>query len=437
MSKKIYVLDTNVLVVDPQAIFKFQDNDVVIPLVALEEIDSFKREQSSRAQAARQVSRILDDLRESGSLHIGVELEGGGMLRVQSEWDHIFGDNNQMNNDKIILGAVKYLHKFALEENVILVTKDINLRVRADAIGITAQDYRNMKVKSEELYEEVHNIDIQDWQIDHMYQHGAIEASDLDWFKQNETPHENQYFTIRSYGGKSALGCYRKGVLFVLQSHSAYGLSPKNKDQVFAMDALLDPEIELVALVGRAGTGKSLSALACGLEQVVNQSRYNKLTVTRPVVPMGRDIGFLPGDLKEKMMPWLGPIYDNFEFLSREAVVKMRGKAGFDYLEEMGYVGIEALTYIRGRSIPDQFIIVEEVQNATPHEIKTILTRAGKGTKIVLTGDPYQIDSPYLDMYSNGLSYVIDKMKGCDNFAYVNFTKGERSKLAELAADLL
>lgn len=433
MAKKTYVLDTNVLVVDPQAIFKFEDNHVVIPLVVLEEIDSFKREQSSRAQAARQVSRILDELRQKGSLHLGVSLDSGGTLRVQHEYQDLARELGPVNNDKIILGAVKHLA--GGQGAVILVTKDINLRVRADALGLVAQDYRNMKVKSDDLYGEVHALEMGDAEIDHIYEHGAIEADALDL--QGHAPHENEYFVLRSYGGKSALGCYRKGIVYNVKNHTAYGLSPKNKDQVFAMDALLDPEVDLVALVGRAGTGKSITGLACGLEQVVNQRRYTKLMVSRPVVPMGRDIGYLPGDLKEKMSPWLGPIYDNFEFLSRDAVSRMRGKAGFEQLEDMGLVCIEALTYIRGRSIPDQFIIVEEVQNATPHEIKTILTRAGKGTKIVLTGDPYQIDAPYLDMYSNGLSYVIDKMRGCDNFAYVNFTKGERSRLAELAADRL
>jgi PhoH-like ATPase len=433
MKKKNFVLDSNVLINDPLCFYKFEENDITIPLIVLEEIDSFKKEESSRAQSSRQINRELDKLRELGTLNKGVKLSNGGTLRVEDSCpEPVFTKTTgKAYNDNVILQTILNLKEKNKRINYILVTKDINLRVRADSLGIPAQDYENMKVDDVSFYDPVRTLFLPDEDVDLIFKEGGIPC-DLE-------VGQNTNFVVKSESSnKSALAVYKSGCLYNVRSgEEAYGLKPRNKEQAFALDVLMDEDIHLVVLTGAAGVGKSLVCLAAGLEQVVNQGSYEKVLVSRPVIPMGKDIGFLPGTEREKIDPWLGPIYDSYEFLSRNAVKNMRGREGLDQLEHFGKFEIQVLTYIRGRSISNSFIMIDEVQNLTRHEMKTILTRAGKGSKIVLTGDVFQIDNPYLDIYSNGLTYVIDKLRGEKIFAHVHLTKGERSALAELAAEKL
>ena len=416
---KNYVLDTNVLIHDPDSIFSFEDNNVIIPLPVLEELDKLKREHGSVGKNAREVIRHLDELRKKGNLRKGIPLENGGILRVmvlEREVENVPRFLHERYVDNIILA---YVIELMNREKIptILVSKDINLRVKADSLGIPAQDYLTDRSELETMPKGYDEID--DEELKKQLKVKGVVEKKLDLL-------DNFYIDLGGVYGK-----YRKGKVLRVEPFETMGISPRNREQIFSMDALLDDEIPLVFLVGIAGTGKTLLALACGLYKVLVEKRYKKLIVTRPTVPMGRDIGYLPGELEKKMKPWLQPIMDNLELISSLSGLKIKE------LEKQEILEVEAISFIRGRSIPKQFIIIDEAQNLTPHEVKTILTRVGEDTKIVLVGDPYQIDTPYLDKDTNGLVYAALKLLESDLSAVIKLEKGERSRLATIAAELL
>ena len=438
--KKMYVLDTNVLLYDPQALTKFQDNSIIIPITVIEEIDRFKKDMNETGRNARQVSRLMDAFRKVGSLSKGVALENGGTLRIEIYEEKVLKrlppELREERGDNRILAVAVDLMGNEAGMPVILVTKDTNLRIKADALGLDAQDYESDKVAVEDLYSGVATMEVAADLVDRFYSQG--------WLKLEAGLLPNQYLTLSEAGNPShsAIGRFdqvsgRMVPLRGAEKEGVWSLFPRNREQSFALDALLDDNVKIVTLVGKAGTGKTLLAIAAGLQKTAEENVYNRLLVSRPVFPMGRDLGFLPGDIEEKLTPWMQPIFDNVELLLTGHEGEKRHSKGYKELMAMGILDIEPLTYIRGRSIPNQYMIVDEAQNLTPHEIKTIVTRAGEGTKIVLTGDPYQIDNPYVDAESNGLTYVVERLKEQTISGHITMTKGERSELAELAANLL
>ena len=441
MSRKVYILDTNVLLHDPRATFRFQDNLVVIPITVVEEVDRFKKELSETGRNARQFSRLMDQLRRKAKLVDGVPLEDGGELRVeiyQEDYLKALPPELQVDHGDNRILAIALAMKEQHRGQVTLVTKDTNLRIKADVIGLMAEDYESDKVSIDELYSGTKDLSMGQDEIDRFFGQGYIDVD------EDHPLYANQGVTLidNSNPSHSALARYHHGnqrlqPLIRPPKDGLWGVHPRNRVQQFAIDLLLNEDIQLVTLVGKAGTGKTLLAIAAGLYMVTEAGSHSRLLVSRPVFPLGRDLGFLPGDLEEKLSPWMQPIFDNVELLLGMVDERGKRKRGYRELVDMGILEIEALTYIRGRSIPKQYMIVDEAQNLTPHEIKTIITRAGEGTKIVLTGDPYQIDNPYIDSSSNGLTYVVEKFKGQEIAGHVTLTKGERSCLAELAANLL
>lgn len=420
--QKTFVLDTNVVLHDPNAIFAFGDNLVILPFSVIEELDFKKREQSDIGRNAREVIRHLDNLRSYGNLAEGVSYKGA-LLKIEMNNVTPPFDLDPLKRDYRILAVAYNLQKES-GSSVILVSKDLNLRVTADLFGIVAQDYNSDK-------------------IDTFYSGVTCEQYSLDeigiFYLNKELPspkyyYENQFIVMKN-GSSSAMGCYKRGIISAIDtSPTAFGLRPVNKEQIFALNLLLDDNIKVVTLIGGAGTGKTLLAVAAGLELVVEQSKYKRLLVTRPIVPFGRDLGALPGDVDDKLSPWMAPIYDSIDFLFDNCSSK---NSATNYLFDTGAVAIEPLSMIRGRSIPNQYIIVDEAQNLSPFSIKTIITRVGKGSKIVFTGDPSQIDTPYLDSKSNGLSVLADKIKEECLCGHVTLIKGERSDVAEIGAKLL
>ena len=439
--RKNYVLDTNVLLHDPRALFQFKDNNVIIPIYVVEEIDKFKRDLSELGRNARQVSRDLDAFREeNGSLTEGVPLENGGTLRVLFTERELPRElMNQHIADNRILALAMDVKEREPNLRCVFVTKDINLRIRADALGLVTEDYENDKIENPEVYMGVRELEVGKGDIDDFYSRGELSPPDG---VNGVYPNEFALLKDRNAPNHTALSKYnaQKGRFVPLLKslkEGAWGLRPRNKEQSFALDLLLNDEIKLVTIVGKAGTGKTLLAIAAGLQKTMEEQVYQKMLVSRPVFPLGKDIGFLPGTVEEKLNPWMQPIYDNVEFLM--GLSRADKKAGRSYREliDLGLVAIEPLTYIRGRSIPNQYIVVDEAQNLTPHEVKTIITRVGDNTKIVLTGDPYQIDNPYVDSTSNGLVHVVNKFKHERLAGHITLTKGERSALAELASNVL
>ncbi|MFD2443377.1 PhoH family protein [Bacillus sp. CGMCC 1.16607] len=440
---KIYVLDTNVLLQDPYSIFSFQDNEVVIPAVVLEEVDSKKRYMDEVGRNARKVSKLLDSLRETGKLHEKIELENGGFLRIElnhrsfQQLQEIFVEKT---NDNRILAVAKNLN---LEEEskengkkVILVSKDALVRVKADAIGLYAEDFLSDRViEDDSVYTGFLEVYIPLEIISRFYEKGELLLSEI----VNHPFYPNQFLIMKDAlgGSASAIGMVdktgKKVRKLVINHEHVWGIHPRNVQQTMAIELLLRKDIPLITLIGKAGTGKTLLALASGLMQTEDYGEYKKLLVARPIIPVGKDLGYLPGEKQEKLRPWMQPIYDNLEYLFN---TKKPGELDA-ILAGMGSIEVEALTYIRGRSIPDQFIIIDEAQNLTKHEVKTILTRVGEGSKIVLMGDPEQIDHPYLDAYNNGLTYVVERFKEQFVAGSVKLLKGERSGLARLAAELL
>jgi PhoH-like ATPase len=438
MPKKHFIFDTNILLHDPRAILQFEDNEVVIPIYVLEEVDQFKKESSERGRNAREVARLLDSYRSNGGrLAEGVALPNGGRLRVAAGERQLPTTlrENQVA-DHLILGVALDVRDQFPNEKVIFVTKDVNLRIRADALGLTAVDFEAGRIDIDELYSGMTEVDVNGPQVDEFYANGSLHLA-----AEGLVPNQYVLLKDRDSPSHSALGRVDgpTGRLVPLRKmrDGVWGIRPRNKEQHCALDLLLADDVKLVTLVGKAGTGKTLMAIAAGMQRVVEDRVYTRLLVSRPIFPLGRDVGYLPGDLEEKLNPWMQPIYDNVEFLM--GLSKSDTKSGRSYREliDMGFIQIEPLTYIRGRSIPNQFIIVDEAQNLTPHEVKTIITRVGEDTKIVLTGDPYQIDNPYVDATSNGLTTAVQKFKGQQIAGHVTLSKGERSPLAELASNVL
>ena len=436
MTIKSFVLDTNVLLHDPDSMFAFKDNKVVIPLTVIEELDSFKKLNDERGRGARLISRRLDALRTKGKLSQGVSIKSGGTLVVEMLHDVKFPKEFSLSKfDHQILSIA--LHLKQKGEKVIFITKDINLRIKAEILDITTQDYEKSKVKIDEIYKGWKELKVSPDKIDKFYKKGKIEVpKDVSFYA-------NEFVFLRDETGspKSALGKYSPELkaiqpLFHINSQP-WGLKPLNIEQRFAFELLLCNEISLVTLIGLPGAGKTLLALAAGLQKTVEEKQFRRLYIARPIIPMGKDIGFLPGTKEEKLSSWMGAINDNFEFLMDKGHEDSRVEEKINYLFESGQVEVDSLTYIRGRSLPKQYIVIDDAQNLTPHEIKTIISRAGSGTKIVLTGDPYQIDSPYLDASSNGLTYLVDRFKGQSIFGHLMFSKSERSVLAALSSELL
>lgn len=451
MAKKTYVFDTSVCLTDAECIYNYGNNDLVIPLKVLEEIDNHKKRQDSVGVNARKIIRALDDFRAKGSLQSGVRIgKGKGIIKIV---DHALSqlpfDLNRAVADHVIISTALSENESNGNRKTILVSRDINMRVICDSIGLMTEDYvENQVIKKEsDLYSGLSTCLVDDQVIDLFYEGESIVIEKED----NPGLNPNQFVMLVSSSNekKTALSRfynYSTPLEKIIEyKDGLWGVKARNKEQMFAIDLLMDPEVQVVSLIGKAGSGKTLIAIAAGLEQVVNNKKvkdklkdeaycrtpYKKLVVSRPVMPMGRDIGFLPGSMQEKMAPWLAPVQDNLKFLTGD------DQTTLDEYMERGLIEVEALTYIRGRSIANAFIVIDEAQNLTAHEIKTILTRVGEGTKIVLTGDVEQIDNIYVNEMSSGLTHAIEKLKSFDLSGHITLKKGERSNVATLAAKVL
>jgi PhoH-like ATPase len=434
---KNYILDTNVLLHDPNSLLNFQDNSVIIPIEVLEEIDRFKRESSELGQNARAVSRMLDAFRAQGRLSEGVRLPNGGTLQIafidSTKPDlPVFGSNNVDN--RIVAQALR-IQKERKPEPTILVTKDINLRLKADTLGLEAEDYETDRVFLKDLYSGMCEKMVPPDKMTAFRVNGELDISN------GRVNYPNEYCTLtdETNAKRTALtkvdASGKKLIPIIDCREGVWGIKPRNREQHFAFDALLDDRIKLVTLMGKAGTGKTLMAMAAGLKKTVLDREFRRLVVARPTVAMGRELGFLPGTLEEKLTPWMQPIHDALELLG-DLNMGHEHRRSNDLIRS-GLVVVEALSYIRGRSIANQYMVIDEAQNLTPLEVKTILTRVGEGTKIIFTGDPYQIDNPYVDSSSNGFNYIVSKFREEPISAHIELQKGERSELAELAANLL
>lgn len=429
---KTFVIDTNVLLHDPESIIKFPKHKVVIPVTVLEELDKMKRLPDERGKNSRAVVRFLDSLKKQGTgdFHQGICLENGSIVKIQMEIkvDYVHTFALDINDNKILMAA--YLLK-ERGETVVFVSKDFAARIKAEAIGLEAEDYENLKFSYQAIYKGINHIEIPKQDIDHFYKDGFIDIPDL-------ASHPNEYYVMTSPEHSSAVGKYdpQKGqVGSLLKLPNVWGIKPRNVEQRCAIDALLRDDIKLVSLMGPAGTGKTLLALACGLRKVFDEGIYTKILISRPIVPLGRDIGYLPGTKEEKLYNWMQPIYDNLEFLCD--VSEEGSSETLRWVMDSDKIEMEAVTYIRGRSLPKKFIIVDEAQNLTPHEMKTILSRAGEGSKVVVLGDPTQIDNPYLDKDSNGLTFTVGKFRDQKIYGHVFLDKTERSELAAIAAEIM
>ncbi|MGC9361546.1 MAG: PhoH family protein [Candidatus Syntrophosphaera sp.] len=443
MTKKIFILDTNVLIHNPQSLFSFEENRVVIPIVVIEEIDQFKKGVDEKSRNARQIGRYLDSLRHSGSLQEGVKMENGGIVQISLNKEITNGTSKLLfldRNDNLIIGTALYFQKKYPDHQVTLISKDANVRIKADAVGLNAENFEQDRVKFEELYTGWETQELEDAEFD------ALNGKD---FIPNDLgelcPHQFVRFFKKSDPDAVRTMRYVKSSnsLYALQHYhgqEVFGIKARNYEQAMALDLLLDDTVRLVSLSGIAGTGKTLLAMAAGLQKVVEEDKYTRLVISRPISPLGKDLGYLPGSKTDKFNPWMQPIYDNMDILLslhdeiRTDSNKSKRKPSIEDFMDYGFLELEPLTYIRGRSLPDQFIIIDEAQNLTPHEMKTIITRAGENTKLVLTGDPYQIDIPYLDSSSNGLSVAVEKLKDEELVGHITLEKGERSELADLAA---
>lgn len=437
VTRKTFVIDTNVLVHDPTSITKFKENDVVITLAVLEELDGLKRNSDEVGKNAREVIRYIDSLKaeETGDLHRGVVLPEGPKVRVylavKSEKVGGFPLPLDRNSNKLLLTA--YLLKEG-GENVVVVSKDFVTRVKAEAMDLESQDYESLKSSYDDLYRGIRKIEAAKKEIDLFYKDGTLPILG-EGFRPNEfallTSPENSS-AVCKYSDKT-----KKLEPLIQISRDIWGIQPLNIEQRCAIDLLLRDDIHLVTLMGPAGTGKTLLALACGMRKVFDDNIYSRILISRPIVPLGKDIGYLPGTKEEKLYHWMQPIYDNLEFLCSTTNGEGNGAAALEFIMESKKIEMEAVTYIRGRSLPKMYMIIDEAQNLTPHEVKTIISRAGKGTKVILTGDPTQIDNPYLDKDSNGLTYCVNRFKNQRIYGHMFLERTERSELASIAAEIL
>lgn len=440
---KTFVLDTNVLLHSARSLEGFSDNRVVIPMTVIEELDKFKKNQDELGRNSRQVVRSLDNLRKKGNLSEGVQLDNGpggtpcGIVQVVTGEDFYKVPRNMdmhIPDNRIIRVALMLKDQPDKYGEVTLISKDLNMRLRADALGINVDDYESQKVSYSTLYSGSLDLELND--LDKFFMERSMDApAGIDFFP-------NQFIKLKVPGtNKSGLGFFRDGKIIQappLPEDKVWNIKPRSVEQRMALLLLMDPAVQVVTLVGQAGSGKTLLALAAALEQL-KMERYERILVSRPIVPMGNDIGYLPGDKDEKLSVWMQPIYDNLEYLlhsgkqNNDSLVRKK----IDEMRRAGKLELEALTYIRGRSIPRQYVIVDEAQNLTPHEVKTIVSRAGEDTKMVFTGDPDQIDNPYLDASSNGLTYMAERFKKVAMHGHVTLKKSERSPLAAAAATYL
>jgi len=443
-SKKTFVLDTNVLLHNAECIEAFADNHVVIPMAVIEELDNFKSHSNELGRNARHVIRRLDTLRSKGNLRDGVPLPNGGRLQIRSvtlaSADGVLQEN--IPDNRILRLAYELMSETG---SVTFVSKDINARLKSDAIGIPAVDFEKEKVNFDELYSGYSEIETTTANINGFFKTRIYENSKLGTYP-------NEFVMMRERTNrkrkKTALArAVEPGTLIHLSSdlEQVWNVQARNREQRMALELLMDPNVQIVTLVGQAGTGKTLLALAAALHCTLKHHRYDRILVSRPIIPMGKDIGYLPGAKEEKLVHWMQPIFDNLTYLMHEGATQVTGKKKAkitprDRIEALlsnNTVVLEALTYIRGRSIPGQYVIVDEAQNLTPHEVKTIVSRAGENTKMVLTGDPYQIDNPYLDASSNGLTYATERLKSLRIHGHMTLKTSERSALAAVAAEHL
>ena len=436
---KNYIIDTNVLLHDPNSLLNFEENNVLIPIEVIEEIDRFKRESTELGQNARTVSRMLDGYRGDGSLSEGVKLPTGGKLKVSFHKADAGGNGHAAFNgntvDNRILSLAQAVQKQQPKNRTILVTKDINLRIKADALGLDAEDYETDRVFIKDLYTGMAEMALSSEKLAAFRANGELELNGGKQYSPNE------YYTLTDETNPKRTALTKvdatgtKLIPIIDSREGVWGIKPRNREQHFAFDALLDDRVKLVTLMGKAGTGKTLMAMAAGLKRTVLDREFRRLVVARPTISMGKELGFLPGSLEEKLAPWMQPIHDALEMLSDLNMGHDHRRSGD--LMRSGSIVVEALSYIRGRSIANQFMIIDEAQNLTPLEVKTIATRVGHGTKIIFTGDPYQIDNPYVDGSSNGFNYIVSRFRDQAVAAHIELQKGERSELAELAANIL
>lgn len=441
--KKTFVLDTNVLLHNAESVESFADNEVILPMAVIEELDNFKTRNDELGRNARQVIRRIDELREKGNLRDGVPLQNGGNLRILSSRQ--FEDNIGLENqiaDNLILKIAYGLHKQG--QTVIFVSKDINARLKADALGLQAEDFEKEKVNFDDLYPGYSELTVDSEVIDRFFQTDILEIGGIGQFP-------NEFIMLkdeRNDKHNALCRVIKPGKIRHLSSlyDIIWSIHARNKEQRLALELLMDPSVQIVTLVGQAGTGKTLLAMAAALHTTIRNKSYDRILVSRPVIPMGKDIGYLPGAKEEKLSHWMQPIFDNLTYLLRDNTTpqakgkkktKVTPQDKMNKFLEDNTVVLEALTYIRGRSIPGQYVIVDEAQNLTPHEVKTIVSRAGEGSKMVLTGDPYQIDNPYLDASSNGLTYAAERLKDQEIHGHITLKKSERSLLAAIAAKYL
>jgi PhoH-like ATPase len=438
--KKTFVLDTNVILHDNRSIFNFQDNDVVIPIAVLEELDHFKKGTDMKNFQAREFMRELDRIAGENLFSNGISLgDGRGSIFIETSVEYtekVSSSFSEKKPDHRILSVADYWKNKYSDRKVILVTQDINLRMKAKSIGVEVQDYETGKVHNiDALYKGItEHEDVDSGLVSKLYkEYEGISVDDFS-FKDDLIP--NEFFILKSSSG-SALAHFNpfQKKIERVEKKKMYGITPRNAEQTFAFDALTRSDIKLVTITGKAGTGKTLLALAAALQQ---RKIYKQIFLSRPIIPLAnRDMGFLPGDAKDKIGPYMQPLFDNLSVIKHQFNLQSNDYARIEEMQKDERLLITPLAYIRGRSLNNVYFIVDEAQNLTPHEVKTIITRAGSGTKMIFTGDIQQIDSPYLDSKSNGLSYLTDKMKGQNIFAHIHLVKGERSELADLASDLL
>ena len=439
--KKIFVLDTSVIIYDHNAVKNFHEHDVVIPITVLEELDNFKKGNDTKNFAAREFSRYIDKISKGKTLQDWISINGKnhGMLKIEMQQgnrinaEKVFGESKP---DHKILNTAIFISEQYPNRKVIVVTKDINLRIKAKSLNLISEDYEGGKIQNvNELYtgrSQANNIPPE--VIDTLYGQGSCETIAI---LKKQKPIANHFYTLKSTDSKAALGYYSpvRGIIERVKKVSAFGITPHNAEQAFALDAVLNPDIKLISIQGVAGTGKTLLSLAGALEQRRN---FHQIYLARPIVPLSnKDIGYLPGDISSKLGPYMEPLWDNLKFIKSQFTDKDKEFKQINEMVEQEKLVVCPLAYIRGRSLSNVIFIVDEAQNLTPHEVKTIISRAGDNTKIIFTGDIYQIDTPYLDTQSNGLSYLIDRLKGQDLYAHITLEKGERSELANLANEFL